>query len=108
MIITRPFRRITLQRSQRLLTDAETFTSLLPCVLLESIGDAAAGEVVGRQLDANAVAGEDADVVHPHLPRDMAQHFVPVVELHPEHSVRKGLDDGAYYLNYVVFFSHKK
>ncbi len=31
MIITRPFRRITLQRSQRLLTDAETFTSYCPC-----------------------------------------------------------------------------
>jgi len=27
MTITRPFRRITLQRSQRRLTDAETFTS---------------------------------------------------------------------------------
>ncbi len=72
------------------------------------VNDPAALEVVGRHLNADLVSGQDSDVVHPHLSRDMAQHFVPVVELHPEHCVRKRLDDGAYYLDYVVFFSHKK
>ena len=72
------------------------------------VNDPAALEVVRRHLDAYLVSGEDPDVVHPHLPRDVTQHLVPVVELHPEHCVRKRLDDGANYLNYVVFFSHKK
>ena len=72
------------------------------------VNNPAALEVIGRHLDAYLVPGKNSDVVHPHLARDMAQHLVSIVELHPEHCVRKRLDDGAYYLNYVVFFSHKK
>ena len=72
------------------------------------INDSAALEVIGRHLDADFVSGKNPDVVHPHLPRDVTQHLVSVVELHPEHCVRKRLDDGANHLNYVVFFSHKK
>ena len=35
--------------------------------LLEAVGDPAAGEVVGRELDLHAVARQDPDVVAPHL-----------------------------------------
>ena len=55
-------------------------------VLLESIGDAAAGEVVWRQLHANAIAGEDADEVHAQLAADVCQHLMLVLELDPEHA----------------------
>jgi hypothetical protein len=51
-------------------------------------------EVVGGQLDDHPVAGEDADVVHAHLPGDVRQDAVAVGQLHPEHGVREGFDDG--------------
>src|SRR5690349_15597602 len=67
MTITVPWRRMTLQLSQRALTEALTFNGILDrfllsvAVLLESVGDPAAAEVVGRQLDADAITGQDAD-----------------------------------------------
>src|SRR6266508_396892 len=36
--------------------------------LLVAIGDPSSVQVIGRELDDHAVAGEDADVVHAHLP----------------------------------------
>src|ERR671922_243062 len=50
-------------------------------------------QVVRRELDQHAVPGKDPDVVHPHLPRDVRQHVVPVLELHPEHRVREWFGD---------------
>src|SRR5262245_42233153 len=40
---------------------------------LVPVGDAAAGQVVGCELDLDLVAGEDPDVVHPHLPGDVSE-----------------------------------
>src|SRR5262249_49972386 len=57
----------------------------------EPIRDPATGQVVGRQLDLHPVARQDPDEVHPHLARDMGEHPVAVVELHPEHRVRQRL-----------------
>ena len=52
MTITVPWRRMTLQLSQRALTEALTFngSSIVTCVscLLESVGDAAPGQVIRR------------------------------------------------------------
>src|SRR2546423_8895971 len=56
-------------------------------------GDTSAREVVGRQLDLHAVAGNELDVVLAHLPRDMPQNDGAVVELHAEHHVRQRLGD---------------
>src|SRR5581483_685192 len=67
--------------------------------LLVSVGDPTAIEVVRRELDLDPVAGQDADVVAPHLARDVAEHLVPVVELDLEHRVREGLDDLALHLD---------
>src|SRR3954469_10731389 len=50
-------------------------------------------EVVGRDLHADAIAGEDADAESPHLAGHMAEHLVAVVELNPEHGVRERFDD---------------
>src|SRR5439155_8601839 len=100
MTITVPWRRMTLQLSQRALTEALTFTgsSCRPgsvrCGLLESIGDAAASQVVGRKLDANPVARQDPDEIHPELPADVGKDLVAVLQFDGEHRVGQRLDDG--------------
>src|SRR3954463_852616 len=50
-------------------------------------------QVVGRDLDPDAIAREDADPEAPHLARHVTEDLVAVVELHPEHRVRERLDD---------------
>ena len=91
MTITVPWRRMTLQLSQRALTDALTFNGssivVLGVCLLESVGDAAAGQVVRRQLDADAVTGQDADEIHPKLAADVGEHPVAILQLDREHGV---------------------
>src|SRR5262249_23588462 len=62
---TTPRRRTTLHFSQMRRTDARTFT--VPSLL--AVHDAAARQVVGRELDRDLVARQDADEVHPHLSR---------------------------------------
>src|SRR5262245_7249991 len=89
MTRTTPWRRITLHFSHIGLTEGRTFISLV--FLLVAVRDAAAAEVVGRELDLHAVAGQDPDVVHPHLPGDVSEHLVPVLELDTEHRVRQRL-----------------
>src|SRR5690349_17317168 len=100
MTITVPWRRITLQLSQRALMEALTFnasssigTSRGTGRSLQSIGDAAAGQVVGRKLDPNAVPGQDPDEVHPQLARDVGQDPMAVLQLDCEHGVGQRLDD---------------
>ena len=103
MTITVPWRRMTLQLSQRALTEALTFNgSSIVLVsadrwpdILEAVGDPAAGQVVGRQLDADAVAGQDPDEVHPELAADVGQDAMAVLQLDREHGVRQRLDDRA-------------
>jgi glycosyltransferase involved in cell wall biosynthesis len=73
--------------------------------LLVAVGDAAAVEVVRRELDLDAVAGQDADVVAAHLARDVAEDLVVVVELDAEHRVGEGLGDLALHLD-LLFFAH--
>ena len=65
-------------------------------VLLVPIGDPATSEVVGRQLNLDAIAGQNSDVVHPHFPRDMGQNFVAVFEFDAEHCVRQRLGDRSF------------
>src|SRR5690606_16458574 len=72
--------------------------------LLVAVGDATALEVIGRQLNLDAITGQDADVVHAHLPRDVGQHLVAVLELDPEHRVRERLDDRPFEDDRVFFW----
>src|SRR2546421_9259142 len=78
MTITVPWRRMTLQLSQRALTEALTFNgssfSGLRYWLLQAVRDAAAGQVVGRELHADPVAWQDPDEVHPELAADVGEH----------------------------------
>lgn len=72
-------------------------------VLLVPIGDPTTSQVVGRQLNLDAIAGENTDVVHPHLSGNMGQNFVAVFEFDAEHGVRQRLDDRSF-KNDRVFF----
>src|SRR5687767_1920780 len=98
MTITVPWRRMTLQLSQRALTEALTFNGSSIVFVwcwcsFESIGDAAARQVVGRQLDADAVTGQDPDEIHPKFAADVGEHSVAVLQFDSEHRVGEGLDD---------------
>src|SRR5438046_3065540 len=100
MTITRPWRRITLHFSHIFLTLGRTFTRVPADTfeLAESlvpVGDPTPAEVVGGELHLHAITGKDADVMHAHLPRDVGQHLVPVLELDTEHGIRQRLHDGA-------------
>jgi len=100
MTITVPWRRITLQLSQRALTEALTFNGS-SIGLLEAVGDPAAGQVVRRQLDSDAVTGKDPDEVHPELAADVGEHSVAVLQLDGEHRIGERFDDRPFYLDRI-------
>src|SRR5260370_40467550 len=92
MTMTRPCRRMIRHLLQIFLTLGLTFTVLSPlCLgsLLVPVHDPPATEVVGAELYDYPVVRQDADVVHPHLPADVSENLVPVVQLHPEEGVRQ-------------------
>src|SRR5215217_5211932 len=116
MTITVPWRRITLQLSQRALMEALTFNVSSSCatvrrdgrrslVLLQSVRDPTACQVVGRKLYPYTVAGQDPDEVHPKLSGDMRQHAVPVLQLNREHGVGQRFDNRTFDLD-RIFFRH--
>src|SRR5687768_10322571 len=97
MTITVPWRRMTLQLSQRALTEALTFNGSSIVFVwwwrsLESVGDPAAGQVVRRQLDADPVTGQDPDEIHPEFAADMGEHTVAVLQFDREHRVAERFD----------------
>jgi len=83
--------------------DAQMAAALMCNELLVSIGDAASGEVVGSELHLNPITGQDADVVHTHLPGNMGQHLVPVLEFDAEHGVRQRLGHSPFQDDRVFF-----
>src|SRR6266852_6272709 len=105
MTMTRPCRRMTRHLLQILLTLGLTFIvdSSAPGVRgvvppdrhcgsslsLVAVHDPPTAKVVWAQLDDYPVIGQDANVVHPHLAADVGEHFVPILELHPEKCVRE-------------------
>src|SRR6476659_6449491 len=101
MTIVRPCRLMTRQRSHMGLTDGRTFISLL-----HPEGDSAAGEVIGRELDLDTIAGEDADVVLAHLPGDTSEDAMAIVELHPEHRAGERFHDLALDLDLLFLDCH--
>src|SRR2546421_5302211 len=61
-------------------------------VLLVAEDDPAPGQVVGRQLDPDAVADQDADVELSHLARGVGQDRLACLQLDLEHRIRQRLD----------------
>src|SRR5918994_4379270 len=58
-------------------------------------------EVIRRDLHPHPVPREDPDAEAPHLARDVSEHLVAVVELHPEHRVRERLHDLAFEFDFL-------
>src|SRR6185312_6999019 len=69
--------------------------------------DAAFGQVVGRHLHRDAVAGEDADAILLHLPGAVGERLMAVVEPHAEARVGKQFDHRAVELD-QIFLGHRK
>src|SRR5439155_14098617 len=64
-------------------------------------------QVVWRQLHEHLGPRDHPNEVHPHLPRDVGQHVVAVLELDLEHRVGEGLTDHALHLDDVLTGGHK-
>src|SRR5690242_16139599 len=73
-----------------------------------SVGDAAAGQVVGRDFHFDSVSRQDADVVLAHLPGDRREDFVPSVDLDSEHRARQCFDDLSFDLDLLFLDWHAK
>ena len=74
------------------------------CELLLSEDDSPLGQVVRREFDLHAVAGEDADEMLAHFARDDTEDFgFGIVELELEHRVGERGDDGCFYFNGLGF-----
>src|SRR5246127_3322922 len=74
--------------------------------LLVPVNDATAAQVVRTELNDHPVIRQDTDVVHPHLPADVGEYLVPVVQLHPEEGIGQSLDHRALNLDGAVFLGH--
>jgi hypothetical protein len=72
----------------------------------EPVDDAAAVEVVRRQLDPDPVARVHANAEPPHLAGGVAQRLVTVVELDPEHAVPERFHDLAGHLDLVFLLRY--
>jgi hypothetical protein len=71
--------------------------------LLIPVGDATAAEVIRCQFNLNSVTRKNTDVVHPHLPADMGQHLVAVVEFYTERCAWQGLNNFPLHHNHIIF-----
>src|SRR3954451_23222953 len=71
-----------------------------------AVDDAGPVKVVRGDLDAHPVPRQDPDAEPPHLPGDVAEHLVAVVQLDPEHGVRERLDDLAFEFD-LLFLGHR-
>jgi len=71
--------------------------------LLGSKHDPALGQVVRRELHRHLVAGQNADVVHTHLPGDMTKHRVPVFEFYLERRIGEVFNHLPLHLNNIFF-----
>src|ERR1700676_4859557 len=75
--------------------------SLLP--LFVAVYNTPACQVIGRELDRNAVSGQDADKILPHFSRNVGEDLMLVFELHAEHRVGKRLNHGGHHFDGIFF-----
>jgi hypothetical protein len=61
-----------------------------------AIDDSPLSEVIGRQLNSDSIAGDDADEVLPHPARDVGHDKVSALDFYAKPGVREGLRDDAF------------
>ncbi len=73
-------------------------------LLLVSISDTPARQIVGRQFDADAVADENAYAIFAHLAGNLCEHdMLRVIELHLEKRVGLLVYNQAFSGNQIIF-----
>ena len=68
--------------------------------------DARLGQVVGRKLDLDFIAGNDADEMFAHLARDMREDIALAWKIDTKHGARQHLRDNAF-RDDLFFFRHR-
>src|SRR5438552_2479818 len=69
-----------------------------------AVDDPAHRQIVGRELDADPVAGQDSNVIHAHLAANVGEDFgLVLVEFYAETGVREVFEDGALDLDTLLF-----
>ena len=56
-------------------------------------------QIIRGHFDPHFVSGQDPDIMHTHLARDVGDDHVAVVELDAEHRVGQGLDNGTFFFD---------
>jgi hypothetical protein len=86
---------------------AATTATRLPLAFAEY--DATFGQIVWRELDADAVSRHDADEVLPHPAGNVGHHNVPAFNLHAEPRIGEGLcDDTLDFQRFFFLFFHEQ
>ncbi len=62
---------------------------------LVAVCDPSPSQVIRSDLDLDSITGKDPDPVHAHLTGTVCKDLMAVLELDPEHGVRKGFDNRA-------------
>ena len=71
--------------------------------LLAAPGDAAAGQVIGRHLNRDFVAGQDLDIVHPELAGNVSQDGMAAADINLEHGIGQRFNYGALKFDHIIF-----
>lgn len=72
-----------------------------------AIGDSTLTEIVRRQLNRNAVTGDNTDKMLPHLTGDVSYNLMAIFKLYSKLSSREGLDDDSRQFDYFFTCCHK-
>ena len=72
---------------------------------LKAVGNPPTRKIVGGQLYRHLVTRENLDEILAHLPGDMREHLVSVIEFDSKHGVGQWLNHRSLHLNHV-FFRH--
>ena len=115
MTITRPLRRITLHFSHMGFTDGLTFivlnhsfqrfvsNSFARGSLLAAPGDPAAGQVIGRHLHGDLIAGQNPDEIHSEFSGNMRQNCVTISNVNLERCIGQSFYHNTFHFDHIGF-----